>query len=107
MQRREAFWPVTPRWRPGLHASCLPFIRDTDAAVLVWDMLDYRPTGYTLNWGVHPVLFAFGVCLIDNARLDDLATACAEEARYDFMLTLAPLVVVGGTGSPLNPIALF
>jgi hypothetical protein len=52
------------------------------------------------------VLFAFGVCLVDNARLDDLALACQEEGRYDFMLTLAPLVVTGGTGSPLNPIAL-
>ena len=75
-EREAAPGAPTPGTRPGLHASCLPFIRDADAAVLVWDMLDVRPTGYTLNWGVHPVLFSFGVCLIDNARLDDLARAC-------------------------------
>jgi len=106
-EREAGPWGADPWSRPGLHASCLPFIRDADVAVLVWDMLDFRPTGYTLNWGVHPVLFSFGVCLIDNARLDDLARACQGEGRYDFMLTLAPLVVTGGTGSPLNPIALF
>ena len=48
-----------------------------------------------------------GVALVDNALLEPLAMACAEERRYDFMLVLAPLVVVGGTGSPLNPLALF
>ncbi|MBI3988309.1 MAG: hypothetical protein HY347_01690 [candidate division NC10 bacterium] len=29
------------------------------------------------------------------------------EGRYEFMLITAPLKVVGGTGSPVNPIALF
>ena len=29
------------------------------------------------------------------------------EGRYEFMLTIAPLKVIGGTGSPANPIALF
>ena len=30
-----------------------------------------------------------------------------QENRYEFMLTVNPLRVVGGTGSPVNPIALF
>ena len=106
-EREVGPWGADPWNRPGLHASCLPFIRDTDAAVLVWDMLDLRPTGYGLNWGVHPVLFSYGVCLVDNAILESLAQACEAEGRYEFMLTLAPLVVIGGTGSPLNPIAIF
>jgi hypothetical protein len=29
-------------FRPGLHASCLSFLRDHDCAVLGWDMLDGR-----------------------------------------------------------------
>ncbi len=93
--------------RPGLHASCLPFIRDNDVAVLVWDMMDAQPTGYDIPWTVHGVVFAYGVGLLDNALLQPLAEACAEEGRYSFMLTVAPLPVVGGTGSPVNPIALF
>jgi hypothetical protein len=46
--------------------------------------------------------------LVDNALLEPLiAAACAEEGRYEFMLMVLPLIVVGGTGSPLNPVALF
>ena len=45
--------------------------------------------------------------LLDSCLLEPLAQACEEEGRYEFMLTAAPLNVVGGTGSPLNPIAVF
>ena len=96
-----------PPPRPGLHASCLPFIRDNDVAVLVWDMLDFGPSGYDLPWTVHGAIFAYGLALLDNALLQPLAEACAQEGRYEFMLTIAPLKVEGGTGSPVNPIALF
>jgi len=109
---RDAWDRVNPIWgsgpsRPGLHASCLPFIRDNDASLLVWDMMDHAPNGYDLPWSVHGVIFACGVGLVDNALLEPLAVAYAEEGRYEFMLMVLPLVVVGGTGSPLNPIALF
>ena len=50
---------------------------------------------------------ALGIALVDNALLEPLSAACAEEGRYDFMLTLAPLIVAGGTGSPLNPLVMF
>ena len=108
---REAWDRVNPTWgssptRPGLHISCLPFIRDNDAALLVWDMMDHQPNGYDLPWAVHGAIFAYGVGLVDNALLEPLAAACAEEGRYEFMLMVLPLVVVGGTGSPANPVAL-
>ncbi|HEX2171759.1 MAG TPA: cyclase family protein, partial [Dehalococcoidia bacterium] len=93
--------------RPGLHASCLPFLRDHDVSVLAWDMMDVTPTGYDIPWTVHGAIFAYGIALLDNALLEPLANACAEEGRYEFLLTLAPLRVRGGTGSPVNPIALF
>jgi kynurenine formamidase len=93
--------------RPGLHASCLPFLRDNDVAVLVWDMMDLMPNGYDLPWSVHGAIFAYGIALLDNALLQPLAEVCAQEGRYEFMLLIAPLKVVGGTGSPANPIALF
>lgn len=92
---------------PGLHASCLPFIRDHDVALLGWDLMDAAPNEYGIPWPVHGALFAYGVALLDNCLLEPLARACAEEGRYTFMLTVAPLRVVGGTGSPANPIALF
>ena len=93
--------------RPGLHASCLPFVRDTDMSILGWDMMDAEPNGYDIPWSVHGVIFAYGVALLDNSLLQPLAEACAEEGRYEFMLTVNPLRVIGGTGSPVNPIAVF
>ena len=92
---------------PGLHASCMRYVRDSDAAALVWDLMDARPNEYELGWAVHPVIYAFGVALIDNALLEPLAAACAEEGRYEFLLIVAPLRVQGGTGSPVNPLAVF
>lgn len=91
----------------GLHASCLKPIRDWDIAVLVWDMMDAQPSGYDVRWTVHGALPSYGVGLVDNSLLEPLSQACAAEGRYEFMLVLAPLVVIGGTGSPLNPIAIF
>ena len=96
-----------PLDRPGLHVSCLPFLRDHDVSLLVWDMLDHLPIGYDIPWAVHAALFAYGVALLDNALLEPLASACIEEGRDDFMLVIAPLRVVGGTGSPANPLAVF
>ncbi len=92
---------------PGLHASCLPFIRDNDLAVLVWDMEDMNPNEYGLAWTIHGAIFAYGLAVVDNALVEPLAQACAEEGRHDFMLTVNPLVINGGTGSPVNPIAVF
>jgi kynurenine formamidase len=91
--------------RPGLHVSCLPFLRDADAAVLVWDMMDLRPNGFELAFAVHAAIWAFGLALVDNALLEPLAAACEQEGRWEFQLCVAPLRIAGGTGSPVNPIA--
>lgn len=93
--------------RPGLHASCLPFIRDNDVSVLGWDMMDQRPNEYDVPWTVHGAIFAYGVALLDNSLLEPLARMCSEEGRYEFMLTINPLKLIGGTGSPVNPVAVF
>lgn len=104
---REAFVRATNSYgdtgpRPGLHVSCARFIRDRDVAVLGWDMTDARP-GIPL----HGVLYSYGVALLDSALLEPLAQACADERRYEFMFMAAPLKIPRGTGSPVNPIALF
>jgi kynurenine formamidase len=108
---REAFVKSSGAYgaaeRPGLHPTCASFIRDHDIAILGWDMMDARPDGYGLRWPVHGVLFSFGVPLLDNALLEPLAAACAEEKRYEFMFVALPLRVPRGTGSPVNPIAIF
>jgi hypothetical protein len=72
-------------------------------------MLDATPSGYPgLNLPVHVLAIVYmGLPLLDNARLEPLAEACAQENRWEFMLNVAPLNVRGGTGSPVNPIAIF
>lgn len=92
--------------RPGLHVSCLPFIRDHDVSILLWDMMDFSPNGYDIPWAVYGAISAYGVGLVDNCLLEPLALACGEEGRYEFLLTISPLKVAGGTGSPVNPIAI-
>ena len=48
-----------------------------------------------------------GMPLLDNADFRRLAAQCAESGRYAFQFCAAPLVIEGGTGSPINPIAIF
>jgi hypothetical protein len=50
---------------------------------------------------------ALGIHLLDYLQLEDLAAKCADSGRWEFMFTAAPLFIRGGTGSPLNPVAVF
>jgi hypothetical protein len=48
-----------------------------------------------------------GVHLLDYLRLEDLAGQCERARRWEFLFTAAPLRLTNGTGSPLNPTAVF
>ena len=94
----------------GLDASCLPWLRQRDVATLgsdgVSDVLPSRVDGVAMP--IHTVtLVVMGVHLMDNLELDALAAACAEEGRWEFLFTVAPLVLRRGTASPVNPLAVF
>ncbi|HEY8515811.1 MAG TPA: cyclase family protein [Candidatus Binatia bacterium] len=101
-------------WEPhaklaGLDASCLPWLHERGVAALgsdgISDVVPSRIEGVRLP--IHNVaIVAMGLHLLDNLELRDLARACAEEGRWEFLLTIAPLVVRRGTASPVNPIAL-
>jgi kynurenine formamidase len=91
---------------PGLNASCLRFLRDKDCAALLWDMTEHVPTDQGLPFSIHFGIPAFGLTLVDNCDFRRLATRCGEINRYEFMLTFAPLYSQGGTGSPVNPLAI-
>ena len=47
-----------------------------------------------------------GVAFTEIAWLEDLAAACADDRRWTFLYTAAPLKVVGGTGAPVNPVVI-
>ncbi|MFF5445607.1 cyclase family protein [Streptomyces sp. NPDC012888] len=92
----------------GLHVDAVPLLARRGICLLGGDGdSDVRPSPVE---GVHsPVhalaVAAMGVPLLDNLDLEALSAACAGAGRYEFMLVTAPLDVPGGTGSPVNPVA--
>jgi hypothetical protein len=57
---------------------------------------------------IHSITIPFmGLPLLDNANLQELSEVCAEQGRWEFQFVIAPLVVIGGTGSLVNPLAMF
>jgi len=94
----------------GLHASCLPWLKKRDISVLGSDLAsDVMPSGVDgVRMPVHQVIMiAMGVPILDNCDFEELSKSCEKRKRWDFLLTVAPLAVDGGTGSPVNPLATF
>jgi len=96
--------------RAGWHASCLPWFRERDVALIAADTAnDADPSGY--NGFRHPIhlvgIVAMGLWLVDNCQLETLAATCRELGRWEFAWALAPLAFAGATGSPVNPLAMF
>jgi len=115
---RTGRWPLREErgpWDPrralaGLQAACLPWLHERGVALLGSDgVSDVMPSGVEgVRLPVHSVaIVAMGLHLLDNLDLEALARACGEEERWSFLLVVAPLVLEGGTASPVNPIALF
>jgi kynurenine formamidase len=93
---------------PGLHLSCLEWFREKDIAAISWDMMDERPIGYAgYGMGVHMAIPVLGLALVDNTNPERLAQACKEEGRYEFLFTATPMRLMGSTGAPAHPLAIF
>ena len=94
----------------GLHASTMPWVRARDVSFLGSDVAaDVSPSQVEgVRLPVHVLtIVAMGVDLFDNQDLEALAATAAELNRWEFMLVASPLAVEGGTGSPLNALAVF
>lgn len=94
----------------GLHVDCMPLLAERGIVLLGGDGdSDVRPSPTP---GIHsPIhilaITAMGLPLLDNLDLEELGEACAQEDRYRFMFVVAPLNIPRGTGSPVNPLAVF
>ena len=105
---REPLSPSDPM--TACQAACAPWFKERGIAMMGTDTSnDARPNPYTtIGNPLHTIcLVSLGLWFIDNTNLEELAQACAQRSRYQFMLTLAPLRLRNVTGSPVNPIALF
>jgi kynurenine formamidase len=85
-------------------------LKERDVAVIGSDgVSDVMPSG--VEGLVNPlhelVIVGLGMPILDNLDLDALAETALDKNRWEFLFVGSPLRVEGGTGSPMNPLALF
>ena len=99
----------------GYYADTLPWVKQREPAFLGHDFnIDWLPRP---GWGpeqgiqgnpIHQMILKYiGVNIVENLDLERVVETARRLRRYEFMITFAPLPVEGGTGSPLNPLAIF
>jgi kynurenine formamidase len=96
--------------KAGLHPTAASFLADRRVAALGSDgNNDTAPS--TTEGAAFPIhvlaLNAMGVHLLDYLQFEDVVPHCEEAGRWEFLFVAARLRIVRGTGSPLNPIAIF
>jgi kynurenine formamidase len=112
---RSGRWAIRAAKGPGsnfagLHASCAKWLHDRGVAVLGGDA-DPEVIPSQIDGIQAPIhlltLVAMGMPLFDECDLEELGKEAARRKRWVFLFAAAPLVVRGGTGAPINPIAVF
>jgi len=111
-KRRAALggWPRETGFA-GYHADVAYFIKERGVSFIGGDgPNDVSPTGLPASV-VNPLhrlaLVAMGVSIFDNLDFERAVEQATRLNRYEFLFTAAPLRIEKGTGSPLNPLAIF
>jgi kynurenine formamidase len=94
---------------PGVSVDAVRWMHRRGVSLYAGDIGDARPA---LNPGspspLHKIaLVRLGMPLIDAANLEELAAVCARLSRHSFLLAIAPPRILGMTGIPVNPLAIF
>ncbi len=99
----------TKETRPGLVASAVVWLRERDVGVYSGDCIEKVPgDDPDIAMVLHQVgHVAMGLAILDNPVVEVLKYACHRHGRTTFMLAVAPLPIVGATGCPVNPLAIF
>jgi kynurenine formamidase len=108
-RKAEGEWDIMQN-SAGLHATCLPWLKKRDVAIVGSDLaLDVLPSGVEgFELPVHwVVVVAMGMPILDNCDFEAISKEANTRKRWSFLLTVSPLAVEGGTGSPVNPVAIF
>jgi kynurenine formamidase len=95
--------------KAGLHATTIPLLHERKVAAFFPDG-DGETVPSNVDRVAYPIhalqIAAMGMACADSLNLEDIAAACDEEGRWEFLVTAAPLRLPGGTGSYFNPIAI-
>ena len=105
-------------WRddvPGYYVDTVPWIHEREPAFIAHDFnIDWGPReGWDESVGIRggpiheAVLHWMGINILECLDLERAVETARELDRYEFMITWAPLPVEGGSGSPVNPLAMF
>ena len=109
--RREKMGPWNvPQNEAGYHASVAPWLKARGVSFLGSDdAQDVTPSLVEgINLPVHTLaITALGVDILDNQDLEAVGETAARLKRWEFLLTVAPVPVTGGTGFPANALAIF
>jgi kynurenine formamidase len=109
-RRRNELGPWdAARSRAGLDPRAVEFLAEREVAALGCDgNSDTAPSTVDgVGFPVHVLAInALGMHLLDYLQFEDLAGACEAAGRWSFLCVIAPLRLPGGTGSPVNPIAI-
>lgn len=100
----------TPEAKAGLHPTAMEFIAARGVAVLGSDgNNDTAPsTTEGVGFPIHVLaIAAMGVHLLDYLQFEDVRASCEQAGHWDFLFMSAPLRIGHGTGSPVNPVAVF
>ncbi len=93
---------------PGIGVDCLPWLHEMGVAAVAsdnWAVENLHAESERLP--VHEVgIVHMGLPLGEIFELDALASVCAEDGHYDFLLAAGPLPIRGGVGGPVNPVAI-
>lgn len=95
--------------KAGLHPTAVPLLAERGVAALGGDgNNDTAPSSTEgVDFPIHVLAInAMGLMLLDYLQFEDLRAACERAGRWEFLFVGAPLRIVGGTGSPINPIAI-
>ena len=108
----DAIFLRTGRWinnnRSGYDITVAPWLKERDVALVGSDgTQDVGQIPGTVLPFHKLVLVALGANIFDNMDLEALSDTAAQLNRWEFLLVAAPIPNPGGTGSPLNPLALF
>jgi kynurenine formamidase len=96
--------------RAGLDPHSLRLLHERKVAVFLPDGDGETVPGPVaeIQYPIHPLqVSAMGMIVADSLNLEEVAQACEEEQRWEFMVVIEPLRLPKATGSPLNPIAIF
>ena len=96
----------------GFDITMGSWIRSRDVAIAGGDVSVEVQTAQPYVEGqpfpLHTLFIAgLGIPILDNLDTEKLAETAAKLNRWEFLFMVAPLPVPGGTGSPVNPIAVF